>query len=285
VTALIVLDDLTKHAATHRELALLTREPPGREAYPGDIFYLHSRMLERSAKLSAELGGGSLTALPIAETDAGNLSAYIPTNLISITDGQIVLDSHLFAANQRPAVNPQVKIKPDDTRARIMDTAEALFRRLGFAKTAVADIAAELKMSPANVCRTQPASGQVAADHSDAAKAYDPIVMTESGGLDITKRHRRRQVIQPHVPSSPSWGCGATATAITETPRRPGGADGEREPIRVRSSSVHAPLCSRKKPSTKSSALLPAWDHVNRSAGQAAAPARPRTRAAREQAP
>src|SRR6266550_6903031 len=99
----------------------------------------------------------------------------------------------------------QVKIKPDDTRARIMDTAEALFRRLGFAKTAVADIAAELKMSPANVCRTQPASGQVAADHSDAAKAYDPIVMTESGGLDITKRHRRRQVIQPHVPSSPSW--------------------------------------------------------------------------------
>src|SRR5260370_40612646 len=100
-----IVDDLTKHAATHRELALLTREPPGREAYPGDILYLHSRWLERSAKLSAELGGGSLTALPIAETDAGNLSAYIPTNLISITDGQIVLDSHLFAANQRPAVD------------------------------------------------------------------------------------------------------------------------------------------------------------------------------------
>ena len=103
--ALIILDDLTKHAVTHRELALLTREPPGREAYPGDIFYLHSRMLERSAKLSAELGGGSLTALPIAETDAGNLSAYIPTNLISITDGPIVLDSRLFAANQRPAID------------------------------------------------------------------------------------------------------------------------------------------------------------------------------------
>jgi hypothetical protein len=241
-------------------------------------------LLERSAKLSTELGGGSLTALPIAETDAGNLSAYIPTNLISITDGQIVLDSHLFAANQRPAVNPQVKIKPDDTRARIMDTAEALFRRLGFAKTAVADIAAELKMSPANVCRTQPASGQVAADHSDAAKAYDPIVMTESGGLDITKRHRRRQVIQPHVPSSPSW---AAAQQPPPPPKPPGGlaALAGREPIRVRSSSVHAPLCSTKKPSTKSSALLPAWHHVNRSAGQAAAPARPRTRAAREQAP
>ena len=103
--ALIVIDDLTKHAATHRELALLTRQPPGREAYPGDIFYVHARLLERAAKLSKELGGGSLTALPVAETDAGNLSAYIPTNLISITDGQIVLDSRLFAANQRPAVD------------------------------------------------------------------------------------------------------------------------------------------------------------------------------------
>ncbi|GAB5098000.1 F0F1 ATP synthase subunit alpha [Caballeronia sp. HLA56] len=103
--ALVVIDDLTRHAATHRELALLTREPPGREAYPGDIFYLHARLLERAAKLSETLGGGSLTALPIAETDAGNLSAYIPTNLISITDGQIVLDASLFAANQRPAVD------------------------------------------------------------------------------------------------------------------------------------------------------------------------------------
>lgn len=103
--ALVIVDDLTKHAATHRELSLLTREPPGREAYPGDIFYLHARLLERAAKLSKAKGGGSLTALPIAETEAGNLSAYIPTNLISITDGQIVLDSRLFAANQRPAVD------------------------------------------------------------------------------------------------------------------------------------------------------------------------------------
>ncbi len=103
--ALVIVDDLTKHAATHRELALLTREPPGREAFPADIFYVHARLLERAAKLSPELGGGSLTALPIAETDAGNLSAFIPTNLISITDGQIVLDGRLFAANQRPAVD------------------------------------------------------------------------------------------------------------------------------------------------------------------------------------
>ncbi|WP_425053676.1 F0F1 ATP synthase subunit alpha [Psychromarinibacter sp. S121] len=102
--ALIVIDDLTRHAATHRELALLTREPPGREAYPGDIFYLHARLLERAAKLPRSVGG-SITALPIAETDAGNLSAYIPTNLISITDGQVVLNTQLFAANQRPAVD------------------------------------------------------------------------------------------------------------------------------------------------------------------------------------
>ncbi|MBI1366723.1 MAG: F0F1 ATP synthase subunit alpha [Alphaproteobacteria bacterium] len=103
--ALVVLDDLTKHAATHRELALLTRQPPGREAYPGDVFHIHARLLERATRLSEHRGAGSLTALPIAETDAGNLSAYIPTNLISITDGQIVLDSKLFREGQKPAVD------------------------------------------------------------------------------------------------------------------------------------------------------------------------------------
>ena len=103
--ALVVVDDLTKHAASHREIALLTRQSPGREAYPGDVFYVHARLLERAAKLSKEKGGGSLTALPIAETDAGNLSAYIPTNLISITDGQIVLDARLFYEGQKPAVD------------------------------------------------------------------------------------------------------------------------------------------------------------------------------------
>ncbi|MFC7333113.1 F0F1 ATP synthase subunit alpha [Rhodocista pekingensis] len=103
--ALVVLDDLTKHAAIHRQIALLLRQPPGREAFPGDVFYLHSRLLERSAKLSDARGGGSLTALPVAETLAGNLSAYIPTNLISITDGQIVLDTKLFHEGQKPAVD------------------------------------------------------------------------------------------------------------------------------------------------------------------------------------
>lgn len=102
---LIVYDDLTKQAAAYREISLLLRRPPGREAYPGDIFYLHSRLLERAAKLSDELGGGSMTALPIIETQAGDISAYIPTNVISITDGQIFLESDLFYSGTRPAID------------------------------------------------------------------------------------------------------------------------------------------------------------------------------------
>ncbi len=103
--ALVIYDDLTKHAAAYRQLSLLLRRPPGREAYPGDVFYLHSRLLERAAKLNDELGGGSLTALPIIETQLGDVSAYIPTNVISITDGQIYLETDLFYAGVRPAVN------------------------------------------------------------------------------------------------------------------------------------------------------------------------------------
>jgi F-type H+-transporting ATPase subunit alpha len=102
---LLVIDDLSKHAVMYRQLSLLLRNPPGREAYPGDVFYIHARLLERAAKLSDDLGGGSLTVLPIAETQAGNLSAYIPTNLISITDGQIYLKPKLFYEGQKPAVN------------------------------------------------------------------------------------------------------------------------------------------------------------------------------------
>jgi F-type H+-transporting ATPase subunit alpha len=103
--ALCVYDDLSKHAQAYREISLLLRRPPGREAYPGDVFYLHSRLLERAAKMRKELGGGSLTALPIIETQAGDLSAYIPTNVISITDGQIFLESDLFHQGVRPAIN------------------------------------------------------------------------------------------------------------------------------------------------------------------------------------
>ncbi len=116
---LVIYDDLSKHAAAYREVSLLLRRPPGREAYPGDVFYLHSRLLERSAKLSAKQGGGSLTALPIIETQAGDVSAYIPTNVISITDGQIYLETDLFYQGVRPAVNPGISVSRVGGNAQI----------------------------------------------------------------------------------------------------------------------------------------------------------------------
>ena len=108
--ALVVYDDLTKHAYAYRQMSLLLRRPPGREAYPGDVFYLHSRLLERAVKLNDDLGGGSLTALPIIETQAGDVSAYIPTNVISITDGQIFLEADLFRSGVRPAINVGISV-------------------------------------------------------------------------------------------------------------------------------------------------------------------------------
>jgi F-type H+-transporting ATPase subunit alpha len=116
--ALIIYDDLTKQADAYRQLSLLLRRPPGREAFPGDVFYLHSRLLERACKLSDELGGGSLTALPIIETQAGDISAYIPTNVISITDGQIFLQSDLFFSGVRPAVNVGTSVSRVGTSAQ-----------------------------------------------------------------------------------------------------------------------------------------------------------------------
>ena len=116
---LIIYDDLSKHAVAYRALSLLIRRPPGREAYPGDVFYLHSRLLERAARLAPEYGGGSLTALPIIETQAGDVSAYIPTNVISITDGQIFLESELFHSGVRPAVNPGISVSRVGGNAQI----------------------------------------------------------------------------------------------------------------------------------------------------------------------
>jgi len=116
---LIIYDDLSKHAVAYRALSLLIRRPPGREAYPGDVFYLHSRLLERAARLAPEYGGGSLTALPIIETQAGDVSAYIPTNVISITDGQIFLETELFHSGVRPAVNPGISVSRVGGNAQI----------------------------------------------------------------------------------------------------------------------------------------------------------------------
>ncbi|MBR6569634.1 MAG: F0F1 ATP synthase subunit alpha, partial [Clostridia bacterium] len=116
---LIIYDDLSKHAVAYRALSLLIRRPPGREAYPGDVFYLHSRLLERSARVAPEYGGGSITALPIIETQAGDVSAYIPTNVISITDGQIFLETELFHAGIMPAVNPGISVSRVGGNAQI----------------------------------------------------------------------------------------------------------------------------------------------------------------------
>jgi F-type H+-transporting ATPase subunit alpha len=117
--ALAIYDDLTKHAYAYRQMSLLLRRPPGREAYPGDVFYLHSRLLERAVKLNADLGGGSLTALPVIETQAGDVSAYIPTNVISITDGQIFLEPKLFYSGVRPAINVGISVSRVGSNAQI----------------------------------------------------------------------------------------------------------------------------------------------------------------------
>ena len=126
--ALIIYDDLSKQAVAYRQLSLLLRRPPGREAYPGDVFYLHRRLLERAAKMSDERGGGSLTALPIIETQAGDVSAYIPTNVISITDGQIFLETDLFFSGVRPAINVGISVSP--RRRRRPDQGDEEGRRL-----------------------------------------------------------------------------------------------------------------------------------------------------------
>jgi F-type H+-transporting ATPase subunit alpha len=117
--ALVIYDDLSKHAQAYRQLSLLLRRPPGREAYPGDIFYLHSRLLERAAKLDESKGGGSLTAIPIIETQAGDITSYIPTNVISITDGQIYLESDLFYAGVRPAINVGLSVSRVGGKAQV----------------------------------------------------------------------------------------------------------------------------------------------------------------------
>src|SRR6478736_6029022 len=117
--ALVMYDDLSKHADAYRQMSLLVRRPPGREAYPGDVFYLHSRLLERAVKLSDELGGGSLTALPVIETQADDVSAYIPTNVISITDGQIFLKSNLFYSGVRPAIDAGISVSRVGGNAQI----------------------------------------------------------------------------------------------------------------------------------------------------------------------
>ncbi len=179
--ALCIYDDLSKHAQAYREISLLLRRPPGREAYPGDVFYLHSRLLERAAKLRKELGGGSLTALPIIETQAGDLSAYIPTNVISITDGQIFLETDLFHQGVRPAINvgnsvsrvggsAQIKAMRQVAGSLRLDLAQ--YRELA----AFAQFGSDLDKATQNAAQSRPAPGR------DAEAAAVPAAAGREAG-------------------------------------------------------------------------------------------------------
>ena len=188
--ALCVYDDLSKHAQAYREISLLLRRPPGREAYPGDVFYLHSRLLERAAKMNNELGGGSLTALPIIETQAGDLSAYIPTNVISITDGQIFLEGDLFNQGQRPAVNVGLSV------SRVGGSAQVKAMRQVAGRAAPRSGAVPRPGGVRAVCERPrqgdagPAEPRPPADGNPEAAAV-PAAVGREAGADHLRRHQR----------------------------------------------------------------------------------------------
>jgi F-type H+-transporting ATPase subunit alpha len=187
--ALIVIDDLSKHAATHRELSLLMRQPSGREAYPGDVFHIHARLLERAAMLSRDRGGGSLTALPIAQTEAGNLSAYIPTNLISITDGQIVLNSKLFYEGQKPAVDIGLSVSRvgGKTQAPVLrDLAETL--RLDYAQFLELELFTRFST-------TLDARTQAQIDHGERIRA----ILTQPQYAPLSLGHETAELLALHA--------------------------------------------------------------------------------------
>ena len=197
--ALCVYDDLSKHAWAYREMALLLRRPPGREAYPGDVFYLHSRLLERAARMSDENGGGSLTALPIIETQANDVSAYIPTNVISITDGQIFLETDLFNAGQRPAMNIGISVSPGGLRGP--DQGDEEGRR-----AAQAGPRAVPRPRGVRAVRRRPGQGhpRPAEPRREAVRdrqaAAVPAAAGREAGRDPRGRHHRQAGRRPHAP-------------------------------------------------------------------------------------
>ncbi len=188
--ALCVYDDLSKHAQAYREISLLLRRPPGREAYPGDVFYLHSRLLERAAKLNKESGGGSLTALPIIETQAGDLSAYIPTNVISITDGQIFLEADLFNQGVRPAINVGNSVSRVGGSAQIKAMRQVAGQpsaRPGAVSRAGGVRAVRQRPRPGDAAPAQP---RPASDGDPQAAAVPAAARRETGG-DHLRGHQR----------------------------------------------------------------------------------------------
>jgi F-type H+/Na+-transporting ATPase subunit alpha len=203
--ALIIYDDLSKHATAYRELSLLLKRPPGREAFPGDIFYLHSRLLERAAKLSDKLGGGSMTALPIVETLAGDISAYVPTNIISITDGQIFLESDLFYAGVRPAINAGLSVSRVGGAAQIKGMKQVASKlRLDLAQyrelAAFAQFASELDQATKNeLNRGERLTELLKQDQygpMDVAEEIASIFMGVRGYLDDLKKEDVRKFEQ-----------------------------------------------------------------------------------------
>ena len=194
--ALCVYDDLSKHAWAYREMALLLRRPPGREAYPGDVFYLHSRLLERAARLNEENGGGSLTALPIIETQAGDVSAYIPTNVISITDGQIFLETDLFNAGQRPALNIGISVSRVGSAAQT----KAMKKVAGAAQARPRPVPRAGGVRPVRVRPRQghprPADPRREAVRGHQAAAV-PAAAGREAGRDPVRRHERQARRRP----------------------------------------------------------------------------------------
>ena len=185
--ALCIYDDLSKHAQAYREISLLLRRPPGREAYPGDVFYLHSRLLERAAKLRNELGGGSLTALPIIETQAGDLSAYIPTNVISITDGQMFLETDLFNQGVRPAINVGNSVSRVGGSAQIKAMRQV-------AGTLRLDLAQYRELAAFAQFGSRPRQGDAAAARARPAPRRDPeaAAVRAAAGREAGADHLRR---------------------------------------------------------------------------------------------
>ena len=193
--ALCVYDDLTKHAYAYRQMSLLLRRPPGREAYPGDVFYLHSRLLERAVQLNDELGGGSLTALPVIETQANDVSAYIPTNVISITDGQIFLESDLFYSGVRPAINVGISVSRVGGNAQV----KAMRKVAGKLKLDLSqyrDLEAFAQFGSELDPETQKALGTRRAAGGDAQPERAPSAVGRRAGRVDLRRHRR--LSRPH---------------------------------------------------------------------------------------
>jgi len=213
---LIVYDDLSKHAIAYRALSLLLERSPGREAYPGDVFYLHSRLLERSAHLSEELGGGSMTALPIVETQAGDVSAYIPTNIISITDGQIFLESALFFEGQRPAVNVGLSVSRvgGDAQTKAMKKAAGDIR-LELAQYREMQVFTQFSGDLDDVTKSQLIFGQGLMALLKQAQ-YHPLKQVEQVILLVAALHHVMQTVP--LQKIPEFGKGLTAYVQEQLP-------------------------------------------------------------------